>query len=803
MSEDNDFEDLSAETPEQAAEPDPFDAGPSLNAGIDPGPDLGPPLGDDDAALRKMGSRTPIWAWGLLGVLVIVMAGAGWVLWQQNEDYQHRWDEYRAAQADATDEDDFLRRIRALLPTAHQEVKVRILQKMAQYRDVESVPVITDQLDSEAVVVRTAAARALARIGSPGADSAKAELMRILPDTDSRDRAPIVWALAVLGESAASDYIIEEFQAGRLQGQEGFDPRVISDVLGPERLSSNELLNHEEVSVRALTAAALAESASPDVIDPLSRMTDFELDREEPDENVLRSIASGLGRAGDPRAGGPLFRILENEPRMRSVVLDSLRRTVGAPGIAALLESADDEEIELELVRMLASSHDPRAADTLAGYVGHDNDEMAQEAAFGLAELGDGRAVPGLLELARGLDLTVGREALSKLQRLGVPEAADGLVEMIEDEQFLARRANILRALGTTGATHVGPVLESHLEGDDVMSAAAALADLDYDPAYDRLLRMIPRGNTDFSTPSVANEMEFMNRTAAVRALGRYGRPNASEDLMTIIEDPLDDRRLRHDAGLALGAIASDETLRTVVEKINDPNLDEVAKRYYVSALWQSASREIAENLFELVQNPDTPPDVKRAASLAIGYAADPDLDDDIRELLDNAELQREAAFMILLGGSEENANALLAALENNSELQQTLLFQIRDDQSNAFNLVTRTGFETGAVWRRLRVAHILNEGDGDNRHGYVWNHIVQRLQAGWDGHDGVTPREIREQLWNGLRGDDPARRELAAAVLGAMVERGLLMAARDQGGNGAEEAREVLRGMNNPEAAE
>ena len=791
MDENTDFEDLS-DLPDPPAADDPFGAT----------PDLGPVIGDDEA-LRKMGSGTPIWAWGLFVVLLLGVGGMGFVWFEQSQAYEHRWDAYRQAQSEATDEEDFLRQIRTMLPiTQYDDVKIRIMQKMGQYRDAESVPAVTTQLTSGVPTVRASAARALAAIGSPGADSAKPDLLSILPNTDARDRAPVVWALAVLGESAAADAIIEEFQSGRLQGQPGFDPRVISDVLGPERLSSNDLLNHAEISVRTLTAAALAETASPDVIDPLSRMTDFELGRDEPDENVLRSIASGLGRAGDPRAGGPLFRILSSQPNMRSVVLDSLRKTVGAPGISALLASADDESIELELVRMLANGHDPRAADTLAEYVMSDNDDLQQEACFGLAELGDGRAVPGLLALARGLDLTVGREALSKIQALGVPEAADGLVEMLEDEQFLARRANMLRALGTTGATHVGPALERAMDGDDVGSAAAALADLNYDPAYRRMLDMIPRPrDVDFSQPSVANEMPFMNRTAAVRSLGRYGRPDAAEALMTIIEDPLDDRRLRHDAGLSLGAVAEEETLHAILERIRADDLDEVAKRYYVTALWQNASRGVSTDLMALVNDNDTPPDVRRAASLAIGYAANPEMDAEIAELLANDDLQREAAFMIMLGGSDENAQALLARLENNAELQQTLLFALRDDQSNAFNLVTGAGFESGAVWRRLSVARILNEGDGDNRHGYVWNQIVQRLQAGWDGHDGMSRREIREQLWNGLRSDDAHRRDLAARVFAAMVERGLLMAARDQDGNGAEEARAMLFSMNTPEA--
>ncbi len=308
-------------------------------------------------------------------------------------------------------------------------------------------------------------------------------------------------------------------------------------------------------------------------------------------------------------------------------------------------------------------------------------------------------------------------------------------------------------------------------------------------------MRMIPRPrDTDFSTPSVANETAYMNRTAAVRAIGRYGRAEAAEALMTIIEDPLDDRRLRQNAGFALGALATEDVLRQVIEKLRNPELDEVAKRYYVVTLWQRPSRAITNDLLELINNEVTHPDVKRAAALAVGYGADPAVDDRVRQLLDDPNTVREGAFITVLGGSDANARLLLQKLDGNAELQQIITFTIRDDETNSFNLVTRSAFESGQIWRRLSVAHILNEGEGSNRHGYVWTHVIDRLRAGWDGQDGMTPREIRLALQEALRGDDAERRTLVARVLSTMDERGLLMAARDQGGPGSEEARAELR---------
>ena len=57
----------------------------------------------------------------------------------------------------------------------------------------------------------------------------------------------------------------------------------------------------------------------------------------------------------------------------------------------------------------------------------------------------------------------------------------------------------------------------------------------------------------------------------------------------------------------------------------------------------------------------------------------------------------------------------------------------------------------------------------------------------------GLSGVEIRQHLLAHLTGTDAEHRVLVAHVLGSMNELGLLMAARDAGGNGAEEARAVL----------
>lgn len=756
---------------------------------------------DDDQMVRKIGRRTTVFGRVVALLMIVGVGGLGAAWYVRDQAYQHRWDTYEAAQ-ELGSQQEFLAAIREELPRAQfDDVRMRIMQKMGQYRDADSVPVLMPYLD-QAGRMRAHAARALAEIGSPAADSARPALMRVLPETDDRDRAPVVWALAVLGEEGAADAIIDEFQNGRLQHQRHppFDPRIIVNVVGVQRLANPELTGHESAAVRTLVAQALSEAGTPEVIEPLSRMLGDTRNTGEEGSQILRIAASGLGRIGDPRAATPLFELMQRDPAMRVSVLEALRRSTGARGLAVLLSSAGDAATKRDLVIMLRATHDPAAADALAGLLSSEDEMTRMEAAHGLAELGDARSVPALVALAQGESTEAARNALDSLLLVESPDLVEPLLPLLDNERMLGRRASVMRVLGRSGSPEAGAALVRQLETDDIATAAMSLAELNYEPAYETLLDSIPRPrDIDFAAyggmAGVPHQREYDNRTAAVRAIGRYGRPEAAEILMTIIEDPQDDVRLRNDAGIALGAIADDAVLAQVLTKIQQTDLDEVARRFYLGALWQRPSRPMSGALLDLINNPATPPDVRRPAAVAVGYAADPANDERLVSMLDGDPTRNAAAIAIALGGSPAAANALLERLGTDVDLRQALQDDLMNETNDWFNLITTDLWESGQVMRRIRVARILNEGG----QGFAWLPLMARLRAGWDGVHGMSARDIRGRFFEMLRGESATDRRLAADLLGAMSESGLLMAARDGGGNGAEEARDVLMQMNRP----
>jgi len=751
----------------------------------------------DDEAMRKIGRRTSPLGRVVFVLVLLGIATGGYLAYRSTVDQGERM-----ACVDATRElegEPFLAALRACYDEAgYSDVRERILLNLGHHRDAQAVPLFIRGLD-EGGPVRVAAAHGLARVGLPGAEPSRQKLLQALADTDEGDRSEVVWTLALFREGSAAEAVLTEFTAGRLQSKEGFEPRVISEVLGPSRLMSDALLNHETEGVRMLTALALAEMANADVVEPLSRLITAELARGEDGRSaeVLQAAAMGLGRAGDPRAAAPLFALLQQLPSIRTSVLEGLRRSTGAPGVAVLVTQASDVTLQRDLVGLLAESHDSRVADTLAGLLTSSDAEIKKRAALALADLGDARASETLFALARESSESTADSAIRALGILGRREAASGLLALVRE--LPTRKAALLRALGRSGDPSAGPTLLAELAGDDVRSAALALADLRDDEGYRRLRAMLPRpANLDMSNLTVGHEMEYLNRRAAIDAMGFYGRPDVASDLMRIVEDAQDDPRLRASAAASLGLSATAELMAQVIAKVSDAALPPDTKRYYLQALYQRPSPELSQALLQVLGS-DVPGEIKRPVGVALGYIGDQASDARLMELLDSEPSRPWAALAIALGGGAEAVRKLLTVLGEDRDASEILQMSFMADDDASLNLVTLPMFQSGQVFRRLHAAEILRDGLGEQspHYGYGWVTIMALLRSGSEGPGGMTARQIREQFWTALTGEDAERRRIAAEVMAEIPERGLLLRARDEGQRGAEEARHVLLRLN------
>jgi len=221
---------------------------------------------------------------------------------------------------------------------------------------------------------------------------------------------------------------------------------------------------------------------------------------------------------------------------------------------------------------------------------------------------------------------------------------------------------------------------------------------------------------------------------------------------------------------------------------------------FYAQGLWRKPNAESSTQLLPLLSG-DTPTAIKIAAALAIGYAGNPANDAKLTELLDDPSARRYAAMAVVLGGNEDQARKLLEILPKDRDTEEVLRLAVTSTEDDNFNLIMKTMFESGQIYRRLRVAEILKQGTGEVSYSYPWVQITTRLRSGWEGPGGMSEREIREAMFDQLKSQDGERRRIAAVTLGAMNLRGLLLAARDAG---VKEARQVIMDMDRPrEAAE
>lgn len=712
---------------------------------------------------------------------------------------------------------EMLAALRAAWPelTARDQ-QLRVVRNLFHYDDREAGSIYLEALDAGGGI-RRFAALGLVQLGADVPAGTVAKLESLLPETDPRiDRTAVTWAIAALGGSAP-DAILEDFAQGNYQEDDDiegqFDPSIIARALGPERLRSRALITHEEKAVRLLTAQALSELGGAESVGPLNELLQNELaiaDGKQSRE-VIEVAASGLGRTGDASAVDILAAVVSQHPDLRKSVHEQLRRTAGAPKLALLLKRAATEEDREALLGLLVESHDPGVADTLAALLDDESETIRQQAALGLSEFGDERAAGPLVTMVNGADRDVVEKALEGLVRVASPAAASGLLRTIPascpnipepgSPPLCFQRAGVIRALGASGGTAAARRIQSDLGSSDGQVAAVALAQLNYSPVYGKLLKQAERprsmnmhAETDLDRRQDQEDTLFARR-AAISALGHFRRRDAANTLMAIVEDDAEeDFELRSLAAQSLGMLASEEILREITTRIQDVNQPDSTRIHYGIALWQTPLASLKTEYLNIIGS-RAPAGAKRGAAMAYGRIISPSDEGTLVDLMQDDSSRTAAAIATLLGGTPLAAKELLKWVGTDRNLTEDLELVVKPDSGTAFSRLTVAAFESGHVWNQLLVAKTLATGTEAARFSNAWHGLVEVLNTGSDGIDGVHANESRFRLFEALTSDDAGRRELAAQALRAGNEFGLLLRARDEGGAGATEARAALLG--------
>lgn len=804
------------------------------------------PMVSDDEAVKKINRRVSPVGW--LGLIAVLGAGGatGYSMYQsaQHEAVEDAQKDRGRADLQAI--------IDRNLPPAETAAAVReVYQRytaesvrqparrvLAGLRDPQSVPMLIDGLAVPGAP-RAQAAMGLAEIGMPHAEAARGRLLQILPTTEpTLDQVEVVWALVVVNEPTAWPKIRELLENGRLQqvktlGQRNaFDPALVARVAGVAHLV--ELANGNTAAGRRLAALTLSELATPEVVEPLTNLV------RSGDREAARLAAIGLGRCGATSAVPTLLNFLQGNADDRDGVLTALASSAGAQGLAAVIHGSSDLGIRSNATRLLRAQQDPDAGDALfealqaATGTELQAQQMKRDAVFGLAEIGDPRAVDGLVQYVQygltHLDPNSTQEAKLALEQIRrIPGAAtrakDALVAVLRDPHSDAMRTPVLMALATAGDPSLGAQISPFLAQTDAQDGAAvALCMLRAPDCFSRVLAQVrmPAG-LRMVEETIRDEPVNISRRNAIRALGwmtwgsapvpAAGRAAAIRELRRIVEDANDRRGLREDAGYSLAAIADDATLTEIGTRATTESVPIETRLYYIYALRGRSTPQVANRLVEAYLRRGVNPDLMGAAAIAAGFGADDSTAQILLRLLEANENDGNLRFAVataaILGGNVRTTQKLVDLLAGNDELAGTLrnAFAPRAAgrggnetvQENWSLLpITRPMFEDGRIFRRVDIATILEAGRGNTHFSFALSQLTTRLKSGWENAQGMTAFEIRTALRDAALGDNAERRDLAFRALRFITDRGTLHSLRRQTRNpaAAERARRELAEM-------
>ena len=413
------------------------------------------------------------------------------------------------------------------------EVRAAAIEALANIDGAQPAQPFIAALKDEEARVRRAAAVGL---GTVKARQAIDALIEALEDPDVLVVDAAAWALAQIGDGRALEPLcgLLRSKIARLRWSGAHSLGALGDKRAVPKLAEAAAKDADS-SVAATAVFALGQIGTADTAGPVARAL------RHPAPKVRNAAAAALGRIRDPRSVEALLAYLKaRDPShsVRVVAAQSLGQLGKALSLKPLLEmlAGPGAEDRAAAAWALGVSLRPvEAVEPLVEALKDKHADVREMAARTLGDIGDRRAVPGLIDAlaAAGADESyrVRQRVVEALGKLGDPRAVEPLLGVREPGDKTLGLL-VITALGRIGDRRAGPALiaalkSARLEGRE--AAAIALGRIKDPAAVEALIDVVEntRGSGGQRPKSRRVVISTDVLVAAIDALAEIGDPRA------------------------------------------------------------------------------------------------------------------------------------------------------------------------------------------------------------------------------------------------------------------------------------
>ena len=514
-----------------------------------------------------------------------------------------------ALQVLASSDVDTVSPLLGLLQGADPDLRMQAALALGEQGDTRATPALINALSDDDANVRYHAIEALGKIKATGAVDALAEIAesrgfflgfvaldalrkigdaRVAPRMvqlldDDLLRRPAISLLGQLGDESA----VAPLTA--LLNTQNAPSEAIAEALADLRDRYEEQYG-EGAYIADLASREISTTGVQNLLEAL----------EAPGQEHLRSIALVLGWLKKSAVDRALTRLM-GRADLRDEIVEALVRH-GSTTVDLLISqlSAEDLEVRRSAVVALGRIGDKNATPALVDSLTEDS--LAIESANALAQIGDPEAVDGLLNLVGNDDSSIRQAVVSALNSLALPSISKRIIPLLHDPDPNVREsaAKIAGYFGYREATE--PLLE--LSHDPVERVRCAVVEhlpfVEDERAFEVLVSALQN-----ETPKV--------RAVAARALGSMDVPQVVGHLIKGLAD--EDVWVRYFSIRALGRRRSDDSIDALAEVIQKDKFNHV-RIAALDSLGQIGGLRIAGIVSGLVGDDD--PDVAHAARNAL-----------------------------------------------------------------------------------------------------------------------------------------------------------------------------------------